>query len=356
MSSSLSATSLAVTVAHAVTYLTRPLATASILPPTQLATLQAALEANLAGTFAATWSPAAPTRGAGRRVLSFAPGAVPPRPVYKACAAAGVEWTNWSRLLGGFEFELLVDPGCVSVRIPAGPAGPWGAAASSQARVITVWADAQQQQQQQQQFDQSRNGSSSSLSSLASSSSSSSSSSSNDKTMLVSHVQPTSKKTPAQLLIEADAADDEALFCAIAAEMHAPVWRTPCTDSFPVEIVHPQQQSQQQLRVPRRPAMHSRSSSRSSVVSAAPSFISDDSSVSSCASLSSVASASSSSIGSIAFSSRRTRAPRVFVDATKTDVTPYDGGKTTVLTGGVMLGAAPSRNSRAATGRRTARF
>jgi hypothetical protein len=38
--------------------------------------------------------------------------------------------------------------------------------------------------------------------------------------------------------------------------------------------------------------------------------------------------------------SRRERAKhaRVFVDTTKTHVTPYDGGKTTVLTGGVMLG------------------
>lgn len=37
---------------------------------------------------------------------------------------------------------------------------------------------------------------------------------------------------------------------------------------------------------------------------------------------------------------RRDRAlrTRVFVDTTKTEVTPYNGGKTTVLTGGVMLG------------------
>ena len=64
---SLSSTSLAVTVAHAVTYLTRPLATAAALPPATLATLQAALEAHLAAAFVASWAPAEPTRGAGRR-------------------------------------------------------------------------------------------------------------------------------------------------------------------------------------------------------------------------------------------------------------------------------------------------
>jgi hypothetical protein len=43
------------------------------------------------------------------------------------------------------------------------------------------------------------------------------------------------------------------------------------------------------------------------------------------------------------------RPARVFVDTTRTTVTPYDGGKTTVLTGGVMLGGAPKlRNINAA--------
>lgn len=37
----------------------------------------------------------------------------------------------------------------------------------------------------------------------------------------------------------------------------------------------------------------------------------------------------------------RLRQSRVFVDTSKIEVTPYDGGKTTVLTGGVMLGSGP---------------
>ncbi|THG94475.1 hypothetical protein EW145_g8129, partial [Phellinidium pouzarii] len=105
----LSSTSLAVTVAHAVTYLTRPLATA--IPVPALAKLQATLEANLAAAYLATWMPSDPARGSGRRILSFSPDALPPRPVYNACASAGVDWTQWSRLLGGYEFDLLVDPG-----------------------------------------------------------------------------------------------------------------------------------------------------------------------------------------------------------------------------------------------------
>lgn len=35
----------------------------------------------------------------------------------------------------------------------------------------------------------------------------------------------------------------------------------------------------------------------------------------------------------------RARVAKVFVDNSKNQVTNYDGGKTTVLTGGVMLGA-----------------
>jgi protein Tob/BTG len=43
--------------------------------------------------------------------------------------------------------------------------------------------------------------------------------------------------------------------------------------------------------------------------------------------------------------SRRERArhSRVYIDHSKTEVTPYDGGKTTVLTGGVMLGGSVAR-------------
>jgi hypothetical protein len=76
---------------------------------------------------------------------------------------------------------------------------------------------------------------------------------------------------------------------------------------------------------------HSRSSSFSTVSSA------------SGASLSSVETDSTCSMSPID-SPRYGRRSPVFVDASKKEVTQYDGGKTNVLTGGVMLGA-PARKS-----------
>ncbi len=68
---------------------------------------------------------------------------------------------------------------------------------------------------------------------------------------------------------------------------------------------------------------------------------SDDDSIFSGVSYSTDASSAPSS-----HASRVSYRSRVFVDSTKKEVTPYDGGKTTVLTGGVMLGAlAPTQEA-----------
>jgi len=40
----------------------------------------------------------------------------------------------------------------------------------------------------------------------------------------------------------------------------------------------------------------------------------------------------------------RARQAKVFIDTTKTEVTQYEGGRTTVLTGGVMLGGTTSKS------------
>jgi len=45
----------------------------------------------------------------------------------------------------------------------------------------------------------------------------------------------------------------------------------------------------------------------------------------------------------------RARTAKVFVDNSKNQVTNYDGGKTTVLTGGVMLGAGAPAKSKSPT-------
>ncbi|KAH8120568.1 hypothetical protein DFH11DRAFT_1685828 [Phellopilus nigrolimitatus] len=304
-------TSLAVTVAHAVTYLTRPLATR--FPADTLAKLHAALQAHLAAAFVASWVPAEPHAGAGRRVLSFAPDALPPRPVYRACLAAAVPWAAWAPLLAPAEFDLLVDPGCVAVRVPPpAHAHAWGA----QPERHVVWSEARDARVPPARALQA----------------------------------PRPSKTLAQRLMEEDAAEDDALFEMLAEEMLAPTWQTPVVDAFPAASL-----SDAAPAKPARAALgHSRSSSRSSEASSSAfSFLSDES-MSSCASLSSVAttassaSAPASSVASKQSRRERTRAARVFVDTSRTEVTPYDGGKTTVLTGGVMLGAAPAKNSHAA--------
>jgi hypothetical protein len=145
-------------------------------------------------------------------------------------------------------------------------------------------------------------------------------------------VMPQSK-TLAQQLLEDDKEEDERLFAMIADEVTDPIW-SPIIDQFP----SPPRSSTPHSVI----STHSRSSSRSSNSSAGLSFSSSDTFDSS----NSFNSASSSTMPGPAQPeqtkmSRRERArqARVFVDTSKVEVTPYDGGKTTVLTGGVMLGA-----------------
>nr|GAT49741.1 predicted protein [Mycena chlorophos] len=120
-------------------------------------------------------------------------------------------------------------------------------------------------------------------------------------------------KTAAQILIEDDAAEDDQIFSMIADEICAPTWMTPVLAEFPD-----------------KPRSQSRCSSRSSNSSSGLSF----SSISDSSHSSSVSSA-------VPRQSRRERArqARVYVDTSKKEVTEYDGGKTSTLSGGVMLGA-----------------
>jgi len=132
-----------------------------------------------------------------------------------------------------------------------------------------------------------------------------------------------STRTFAQQLIGNDLEEDQLLFQVLADEINSgPVRAAP----IPARSTSPLSE-------------HSRCSSRSSNSNSsgasAFSFASDTPS--------SHTSASTSSSKGDAKQSRRERLrqSRVFVDTSKTEVTPYDGGKTTVLTGGVMLGGGP---------------
>lgn len=266
--------SLSVTLAQAIAYLTRPLILTH--PAVTIIRLQLVLEANLTALFAPTWVPKEPLRGSGRRCLTLSPTCLPPRAIYAACLASGVQWFDWIAAMGSREFDFFVDPGCISVRFGKGT------------KLITVWSEEMMVE-----------------------------------TMSMTHHThfsqlPSKSKTLAQQLVENDRTDDEELFALIADEVSAPTWMTPVLDRFPAP---PRSESPLSAI-----STDSCSSYRSS---------DSDSSATTAYTLSSKSDSQSSQL------SRRERArqARVFIDTSKTEVTPYDGGKTTVLTGGVMLGA-----------------
>lgn len=269
------------TVAHAISFLTRPLMDS--LSASTITKLQMILEANLIPYYAPTWDVKEPLRGSGRRCLTLSPSTLPPRPIYATCNAVNIPWDQWITALGGREFDFFVDPGCVSLRFTGAP--------GSESKLITVWADE--------------------LPSPA-----------------VATPNPRypaqfalPRKTFSQQLSEVDAEEDEELFTMIADQVRAPTWLTPVVDKYPVAI---------------------RSTSPLSSVTPTSRCSSRSSNSSSGFSYETSSSGSSKSGGEYKQSRReRARQSRVFVDTSKTEVTPYDGGKTTVLTGGVMLGGGP---------------
>ncbi|KAL4069448.1 hypothetical protein J3A83DRAFT_3559646 [Scleroderma citrinum] len=285
------ASALSVTLAHAIAYLTRPLTLSC--PAATVIRLQLVLEANLTALFASSWVPGDPLRGSGRRCLTLSPTCLPPRAIYAACLATGVQWFDWMTALGGREFDFFVDPGCISVRFGIG------------SKLTTIWSEG-----------------------LATEA----------NTFHEPSLPPpaqtnfqSASKTLAQQLLERDSTEDEELFAMIADEVSAPTWTTPVIDRFPAPI-----RSESPLSAI---STDSRSSSRSSNSSSCFSYLSG-------AHTDSFRSKSSHTSTSSKLSRReKARQARVFIDTSRTEVTPYDGGKTTVLTGGVMLGAPAKANT-----------
>ena len=274
---------------NAISYLTRPLIVS--YSPATILKLQLILEANLTNHFAPTWFPTEPLRGSGTRCLTLSPKCLPPHVIYSACLSSGVQWFDWIALLGGREFDFFIDPGCVSARFgkKGNPASP----------LIIVWSD------ERPAFNIAFNN---------------------------NRVKPQQNISLAQQLMEEDKHQDDELFAMLSDEINAPSWMTPILDQFPMCT-----RSSSPLSAI---SAHSRSSSRSSNSSSC--FSSD--SADSCGSATTISTLASSEYQQQSKQSRREKArhARVFVDPTKTEVTPYDGGKTTVLTGGVMLGGPPA--------------
>ncbi|CCM01652.1 uncharacterized protein FIBRA_03713 [Fibroporia radiculosa] len=291
--------SLSVTLAQAVAYLTRSLIVR--YSATTIIKLQLALEANLTAQFAPSWVPNEPLRGSGRRCLTLTPNALPPRSIYNACKSANVEWSEWIALLGGLEFDLFIDPGCISVRF-----GNWDAGKVS--KFFTVWSEELAAKAQESQRPA---------------------------------PAAATNKSLAQELFEIEQDEEEELFAMIADEVREPTWLTPILTQFPsVPALPARSANASPVSVS---STHSRTSSSSST--SVFSFSSNGSADSyGSATTVSVSSCSTSPIDEkpkFKLSRReRARQARVFVDTSKKEVTNYDGGKTTVLGGGVMLGAA----------------
>jgi hypothetical protein len=264
-------------VAQAVRFLTQKLA--GKYPSATVLRLQTALDANLTAHYAPSWNPLDPVRGSALRRLALKPSGLPPRPVWSACTAAGVQWFDWIAILGNKEFDLFVDPGCVAIR--------------ADGQIITIWAD---------------------------------------ESVLGAVPRPAGK-TFIQQVVEADREEEDELFTMLNDEIAAPAWSTPIVSHFPI----PARSTSPLSSV----SEHSRCSSRSSNSSSSGfSHYSGDTA----SSRTSATSGSPKSSSSVQFKpSRRERArqARIYIDNTKNEVTPYDGGKTTVLTGGVMLGGGP---------------
>jgi hypothetical protein len=303
---------LSVTLAQAITWLTRSLITS--YSATTIIKLQLALEANLTAQFQTSWVPSEPLRGSGRRCLTLSPSCIPPRPVYNACKSAGVEWSKWIALMGGMEFDLFIDPGCVSVRFGHLSAGKSG-------KFFVIWAEdivAPKPKSVSEDALQAQL-----------------------KAQAQARALAAAGKTLAQQIISEDADEDEELFALLADEVREPVWVTPIASRFPAVPPPPRSTSSSPVSIISASSSHSRSSSCSSSSAFSFSSCGSTDSYGSATTISQCSTSPDSSSPSRLSRRERARQARVFIDTTKTEVTNYDGGKTTVLTGGVMLGAAP---------------
>lgn len=251
--------------------------------------LKLSLQGGLTALYKPTWRVDNPLHESGNRCLSLSPASLPPQPIYDACISAGLQWYEWMAALGNVGFDLYADPGCVSVcyHNDSAERGIIGG------KYTTIWVD--------------------------------------NSPPTFELPEPTPRiqsKTFAQKILENDHEDADHLFRMIAHET--------CIQPTPIHVHFAT--STRSLSPQSAISEPSRSSSRSSNSSST--FSSDGYSTTS------LSTADSSAILGPELQkpkqSRRERARqgRVFVDRSKNVVTPYDGGKTTVLTGGVMLGGA----------------
>ncbi|KJA22556.1 hypothetical protein HYPSUDRAFT_40943 [Hypholoma sublateritium FD-334 SS-4] len=306
---------------HAARFLTRPLILA--IAPVRVAALQVILRSTLQAACSGT-----------PLVLPFAPNRVPPRPVFAAAIGAGVSWADWMSLLAPREFALVITPRAVRAEY-----------AGLRPHTVVVWADlsapaapAAAPAPQPEQVPISKLGQ-------------------RLHATVASARERAQTRTRAQQLLDATHESDAAELFARLARSHAGLLSPSPTRAafapapaapralfagFPSPLSAPRSTSPTE-------SASSRPSSRSSMFSAGADSESSASSVAECDAPE--AKPTAPSLPRVFVAPRRAPvfvpepAPtKVVVDANKKDITKYlyQGGVSTVLTGGVMLGAAPA--------------
>ncbi|KIL57271.1 hypothetical protein M378DRAFT_28036 [Amanita muscaria Koide BX008] len=294
---------------EAIEFLTRPLV--MFYTPSEISVVQTVLQTTLTATYFASRDP--------RLFLVLSPAFQPPRPLLAACIAAGVRWADWIIALGGKELEVLVEPSRAVIRF----SGQGGA-------TTTIWQESKvyRPMQVHVQRPSSNEGQKSSRPTL--------------HATFNSAIARTQRRTKAQELLEFNDKEEADEIFALLSNVTS-ITPTPTRLNFQLDDLSP---------------ISSPDSSRPSSRSSNFSRFSFDSSTSSTESLTSISTAASDanrkapvkSVVCLPFglpTSEEIPDPEcsddtsVYVDKSKISVQKYlyQGGVSTILSGGVMLGA-----------------
>ena len=319
-------TTIPTSISQAINFLTRPLIFNQ--EPDMIDSLQMILRSTLQAVYSAART--------SRLVLSLSRSSLPPRPIYAACIASGFQWQEWIVLLGSRDFDLVIEPHRVSVTY----VGP-------NPRTFIVWSEPiispvrrlplSRLNLQGFQVPISKLGQQSFMQASL------------KATMGSTQTRANNTRTLAQQLESDDKQEADELFAMIST--NAIISPTPTRERFFMDI--PMNAFPSPLSTPEvivSPAT-SRPSSRTSTSSSSSSSFFDTESITS------ASSTSSDFLLSCTKPRKNTFVPppsptttRVFVDNDKKDITKYlyQGGVSTVLTGGVMLGGSATASSSSA--------
>ncbi|KAI5891353.1 uncharacterized protein SCHCODRAFT_02628872 [Schizophyllum commune H4-8] len=102
---------------HALTFLTTPLL--MVYPATTVLKLQLILQGNILSHYMPAFSLTKPSKTTACPYdirLLLAPNQLPPTPILAACIAMGIDWPTWATLLGGEALEIIITEDCFAFR------------------------------------------------------------------------------------------------------------------------------------------------------------------------------------------------------------------------------------------------